>query len=255
MRAFCGFLLFLLMLSGVVKGEEIRFLTHGVTDYSYIDVNGDLRGVEHKGFRAFLIEAIRGTMDNVGYPTTDIRVYPFPRALRMVQQQDNYALFNVGRSKKRENTVKWVGPLHQSEVYFYKRRGSNLEITTLEDAKKVSVIAVQNGAGDEAFLKDLGFSNLLSVPGQGNALKMLSMGRVDLTPVGMNMVKPLLLNFSIDSSEIERTSLKLSDTKGYIAFSKNVDDQYIDKWQSALDEFKNSAQYEQIVEKYLTIGP
>ena len=58
----------------------------------------------------------------------EVSLYPFQRALLMVQQQPNTALFIVARRPERENTVKWLGPLSSSYVYLYKHRDANFKV-------------------------------------------------------------------------------------------------------------------------------
>ncbi len=73
--------------------------------------------------------------------------------------------------------------------------------------EKHEKIAVQNGAGDEADLQKLEFTNLHPVKTQGHALKMVA--------------------------------------------SKNVSNDVIQQWQTALDELKSSGRYNELIQKYL----
>ncbi len=246
-----GLFVVLVFQSNALFASDIRFMTHGAEDVTFLDSNGELRGVEAKGLRSFLVELVREMMSEVGKQDCKIEIIPFPRGLHMVQNQNDYAFFNVGRGTSRENTAKWVGPLFESSVYFYKKKGSKVNIATIEDAKKVGFIAVQRGAGGESHLKKLGFTNLQAVLTQGHALKMLAAGRVDITPIGRNVISQLMKQFGVDPEGIEETGVKLADNKGYIAFSKNVPDEIIATWQAALDELLASKRYTELVQNYL----
>lgn len=229
---------------------DINFLTHDVEGSSFIDENGRLRGAEGKGLRPYLLELVTETLSVAGCSDLSINTIPFARGLMMVQTQDNNALFNIGRTDPREHTVKWVGPLYTGNVYFY-RNSKQPDLTSLEEAKKVKSIGVQIGAGDKTLLQSLGFTNLYETRTQGHALKMLSIGRVDLAPVGNLVVEPLMKQFNIAPGSIVRTSLKLSDTIGYIAISKNASDEIVQQLQGALDKVKNSPLNQKLIEKYL----
>ena len=240
-----------LVLSYTSGAAEIQFLTHNTQKEAVLDDNGILHGVEGAGLRGFLVEVVKEMMVLVEGKPYAIEDLPFARAYKMLNNEENYALFNISRSDDREPLFKWVGPTIQGEVFLFKRRGSDVNVTTLDDAKLVEKIAVQNGAGDEADLQKLGFTNLHPVETQGHALKMVAADRVQLTPVGTTVVWNLAKQFNIDPELIEQTPVKLGDTIGYIAFSKNVSDDVIQQWQTALDALKSSGKYDELIRRYL----
>ena len=233
-----------------VIAQNITFLTHSIAEQTFIDARGELRGLQGKGLRGYLVELVRELMIRTNHHPREFIEMPFARGLKLLQTQPNYALFNISRTAEREGTVKWVGPTYESATYFYKRAGSNIDIAIIEDAKKVSSIGVQNKAGNDTELTALGFTNLVRAKTQGHALKMMVLGRVDLVPVGENVVKTLAQQMDIDPELIERTPVKLWDTIGYIAFSKNIPDATIAKWQTALDELRRSNRYTELIQEY-----
>ena len=117
-----------LTLNNATGAAEIKFLTHSVGAQTFVDTEGELRGKEHGGRRAFNVELVREMMQVVGHPK-NIEVIPFNRGFSIVQTDPGYAIFNVNRTSDRENTVKWVGPLQSTVTYFYENRnfpvGSN----------------------------------------------------------------------------------------------------------------------------------
>lgn len=246
------FCLVFCFVASVSSACDLHFMTHDVSGASFIDKNGQLRGEEGKGLRSYLLELVIETLAVAGCTDSSINTIPFPRGLKMVQTEDNNALFNVARARSREQTVKWIGPLYNGRVDFY-RSANKPDVTSLEEAREVKAIGVQLGAGDNAFLQSLGFANLYEVPTQGHALKMLAKGRLDLVPAGNLVVKPLMKQFDIAPDAIVRTSLKLSDTVGYIAVSQNVSDDIIKKLQDALDKVKDSPLNQELIEKYLIV--
>ncbi|RME73320.1 MAG: hypothetical protein D6776_07215, partial [Planctomycetota bacterium] len=169
-----------------------------------------------------------------------------------VQSRPGHALFNVARSPEREGTVRWVGPTFETEVWLYKRRGAQPAIRTLDDARRVRRVCVQQGAGDEVLLRKLGFRNLDPVRSSGHALKMVALGRADLAPVGEIVFDALVREFRIDPDALERTPVRIFHSVGYIAFSPDTDPETIARWQAALDALKRSERYKQLVRDYLT---
>ncbi|MGI9331884.1 MAG: substrate-binding periplasmic protein [Gammaproteobacteria bacterium] len=230
--------------------QEITFLTHNIAEQTTMDASGELRGVKGKGLRGYLVELVRELMIRTNYHPRVFVEVPFARGLKMVQTEPSYALFNISRTAEREGTVKWVGPTYESATYFYKRAGSDIEIASIEDAKRVSAIGVQNKAGNDTELTALGFTNLVRAKTQGHILKMMTLGRVDLVPIGENVVETLTQQMDIDPELIEKTPVKLWPTIGYIAFSKTTPDATVAKWQTALDELRNSSRHEELIQEY-----
>ena len=48
------------------------------------------------------------------------------------------------RTQELEQRYQWIGPLGDGVIYFYKMQGNPLVISTLEDAKKVRLIACRH---------------------------------------------------------------------------------------------------------------
>lgn len=243
-------LLILILLSfwKTAHPTEITFLTHGSKESTYIDRNGELRGLEHAGRRAFNVELVREMMDLVNHPKK-IANYPFVRAFKMVRNLPDHALFNVNRSPEREETVKWVGPLQSSTTHFYESKRAPTGIKKLNDARRVDSICVLNGNIHHTKLKKLGFANLHLNTSYEGCYRMLVENRVDLTPI--SNISTATRKNSEFYPHIQQTSVILSKRRGYLAFSKNINDRDIQQWQDAIDYLKQSGRYDQLVEKYL----
>jgi len=130
-------ILFIILIAWLAPSHasEIQFMTHNTEGKVYQDENGELRGKEHVGRRAFNLELISEMMILLDHPRTFTNV-PFSRDLLFVQNKPNYALFNVTRKSSRENKSKWVGPLQQNDkAYFYVLKAAHTGIKTLADAK------------------------------------------------------------------------------------------------------------------------
>ncbi len=235
--------------SSFLKAETLQFFTHNLKGQTYINKDGELRGKEHAGKRAFNVELVRKMMIRLGYPTK-MKEVPFKRGFLDVQQQDNRALFNVSRTPAREKLVKWVGPLQVERDYFYEMKKRATGAKTLNDAKKVKSICVMNGGVHESTLKKHGFTNYTTNTSYVNCFKMLKLGRVNLTPSATSTVNSKITEAGINPKEIIQTPVLLIESGGYLAFSKNVPQATIQKWQAALDSIKSSGEYKMLYEKY-----
>ena len=89
-----------------------------------------------------------------------IKVYPWTRALKMVDKKKHTAIFSMLRTPERENKYKWVGPLTSMKLVFFKKNGSPITLKTREDAKKVAKVGVTKGVANYEMLSKQGFKNL-----------------------------------------------------------------------------------------------
>lgn len=227
--------------SSTLYAKNFTFLTHFIMPFSY-EENGEFKG--------FAVDLVKEMMKKMGHPQ-EFKMYPFGRALKKVQSTSRYALFITARRPERENTLKWVGPLIENGVYFYKRASSPITLHTLEDARKVRMIGVGRGNADDTYLKSQGFTNLFPTNDQMQSLQMLCRNRVDITPMGELVMPEMAKQAGIDESCIERTDLKLYDSVLYLAFSKETRDEVIQQWQHVLDELKYSGRYQELYDKYV----
>lgn len=221
--------------------NKITFLTHEIKPFTYVN-NDKVNG--------FAIEIVTSMMKINKHPIK-FDIYPFKRALYTVQNRDNYALFIVAKRPERIDTLKWVGPLITSGVYFYKRKDNNIILNTLDDARKVNTIGIALGNADHTYLKDLGFNNLRAPTTQRSSIHMLYLNRVDIAPSSELVVPEILKTLKLNKEFIERTDVKLYDSTLYLVFSKNVSDKVVKKWQDALDTLKANGTYEEIYNRYI----
>lgn len=241
--------IYLLIISNHGFAETITFMTHSLGEQVSMDSSNQLRGKANAGRRAFNIELVREMMLIMGYDPV-FEIVPFKRGLLAVQTKQAQALFNVNRTDSREDTVKWVGPLQSSVTHFYENKENPTGIKRLDDVKQVDAVCVLRGNVHHRFLEKNGFENIYPVSSYGNCIDMLEMKRVSLTPLS-NLSSLLDENNRTDEGFLQKTPVLLMKSKGYLAFSKDVSDAEIDKWQEALDSLKQSGQYDELVQKYL----
>lgn len=224
---------------GSVYATEIKFLAHSLEPLVF--KNG-----EQKGFSSELVSL----MMNINADSKEITIMPFPRALHTVQTEPDYALFPVARTKDREETLKWVGPLLTSSVYLYKRKNIHIETNSLSEISNLYTIGVARNNADHRYMTQKKIDNIRLVDTQPQTIKMLAMGRIDFTPISDLIMANMLKKADFDTSMIERTNIKLYKSNLYLAFSSNTKDHEIKKWQHALDKLKKSGQYQIIYNKY-----
>ena len=249
--ALAGLLLFVVIsaISSDARATQTKFLTHSLGEQQHLDDKGELRGTEHGGRRAFYIELVREMMELMGH-TKNIEEMPFKRALLLVQSNPGYALFNINRTEERENTLKWVGPLQSTVTYFYENSKAPTGIKSMNDAKRVASICVLRGNVHQRYLESHSFSNTYPANSYESCVRMLLLGRVSLTPLS-NLSTLTRQPPEPDSPGLQKTPVKLMESEGYLAFSKETPDEEVKEWQAVLDKLKASGRYDELMELYL----
>ena len=223
-----------------VLSSELNIMTEEWTPYNY-SKDGAVTGISTS-----IVKAIQEKIGN----KDSIKVYPWNRAYSKLLNEKNQVLYSIVKNKSREDLFKWVGPINNNTVYFFKKKGSSLKVDNLDDAKRVKLIGAGSQTNiDYLVLKSKGFENLSKLDTKSNPISLIVNNRVDIG--GSNPVTALFHlkknNLPLDS--IVNTGVEIFSNPIYIAFNINTDDVIIKKWQNALDKLKKSGEFEKIKNK------
>lgn len=166
-----------------------------------------------------------------------IEFFPWVRTYKMGLHLENVVLLCPKRTTEREKLFKWAGPVFESSTNFYKKRGTKIEITSLEKAKHAKGILAPRNFYAISHLKEIGFTNIVEVNTIELGLLMLFKGREPLMILEETQVKSLLKEVNKDAKEIE-VAFKLGPSVNYFAFSNKTSDDQVEKWQKVLDQMK-----------------
>ncbi len=222
---------------------ELTILTENSGENNYLDKNGQITG--HN------TDIVREIMKRLNLRFT-IRMVPWKRGYREALSKPNVVLFSMTRTFKREKLFKWVGPMYVTKFSLYKKKGSDITIHTLDDAKKVRLIGCYRDDVREKLLSGLGFSNLSSLFGEDanlRNLKLLMLGRIDLWISSDHIVFKIAKDIGIDHNNVEE-ALTIMRAYVYLAFSKGTDDTIVNEWQYTLDAIKKDGTYKRIMSQY-----
>ncbi len=222
---------------------ELTIFTENSGENNYLDSDGKIKG--HN------TDIVREIMQRLNLNFA-INLVPWKRGYYEVQRRPNVVLFSMTRTFKRDKLFKWVGPLHVTKFSFYKKKGSDITINTLDDAKQVDAIGCYRDDVREKLLKRLGFTNLSSLFGKDANLRNLNMlmkGRIDLWISSDHVVFKIANDTGIDPNEIEET-LTVKKAYVYLAFSKDTDDKIVNEWQHTLEAMKKDGTYKRILSQY-----
>jgi polar amino acid transport system substrate-binding protein len=223
--------------------EKINLMTEIFPPYQYYDENLKLTGISVE-----IIEALKKEINS----KDSIKKVPWVRGLKITKKKKNSALFSMLRTPEREKLYKWVGPLVDLSVVFFKKTGSKIVLNSLEDAKKVGKIGVTRDVANYEILSAKGFKNLdvmQNGPDEKNIIKLVK-GRIDLWAStyfgGMYSGK----NLGYDGMIEPIPDVTAFEGQLYLAFNSKTDDSVIKRWQSGLDRIKSNKTYDKIISKY-----
>ena len=220
--------------------EPLTLLSHEFRPFTWTE------GGKVQGFAYDMIQSVLQELDQ----GKDVEQTSFKRAWMRVQTEPHTAVFVASRSPEREHAVKWVGPLYSGGVYMYRLKGSDLKLESLDDLRKGLRIGVQNGLREDTVLTTAGVTKLFRSNSVELALRALLNKRVDAIPLGDGIASSLLRNEGLPPDAIEKTKLKLFDSSLYMAFSLDVSDETVRRWQQALDKVKQ-ARYDALERQYI----
>ncbi len=218
---------------------KLKIYTEDSPPGNYLD-DGKLTGLS--------VDVIREILDRLKLPD-NIDVVPWARGYNLALTQPNVALFSTTRLPQREELFKWVGPLYTQTWGFYGKKGSNLQIDSLDDAKKVTRIGTYYKDAKEQFLKGKGFTNLISANKNISNIKRIMEGKLNLWVSSDFNMHYLAQQAGVDPDQLELV-FAFRDVKNYIAFSILTSDDLVNTWQRTLDEIKRNGTYKKISKKY-----
>ncbi|PKP23449.1 MAG: hypothetical protein CVU06_08210 [Bacteroidetes bacterium HGW-Bacteroidetes-22] len=180
----------------------------------------------------------------------DIRLSSWSNGYDLAQINPNFCLFTMDRTELRENLFQWVGPVGTNTTWIYTKEGSGITITSLEDARNLSALGTVSSWFSDQYLRDLGFTNLVSHSDPNVMAQKLLDGEIDGF-VCTSVTFPSILNEIGHSYNEVVPSFSVMSSDYYIAFSKTTAPAIVSQWQSTLDAMKSNGTYDAIFAKWL----
>jgi polar amino acid transport system substrate-binding protein len=204
---------------------ELTILTENLPPLNYVE-DGVLVGPS--------VDTVKEIQRRVG-SQEEIKVYPWARAYKMALEQENVVLFGMTHTEVRHDQFKWIGPLATKRDILVAKKGSDIKINSLEDAKKVKRIGTLRDDTRERLLKREGFTNLEPVSDEQMNARKLVLGRIDLWTYKIPGLRTVCDLAGVDYKEMEEV-YSLREINVDIAFSKKTSDAIVEKWKNAFNE-------------------
>jgi polar amino acid transport system substrate-binding protein len=123
-------------------------------------------------------------------------------------------------------------------------------IRSLQEAKRLAAIATTTNWFTEQYLKNKGFTNLVSSPLPTTNVKQLMDGSVQASIFTDITVPEIVKKAGYRMDELEPV-FRVSNTYFYIAMSLETPVEIVAKWQSVLDGMKADGTFEKIYRSYV----
>ncbi|WP_316897369.1 ABC transporter substrate-binding protein [Pseudodesulfovibrio indicus] len=232
-------LCFILLLPGQARAKELRVLAE-MTARSVRIENGNLTG--------WAVEIVQEIMDRSGI-RAEIEPTPWARAYSVALARPDVALFPTTRTKERDSLFHWVGPIFRVQWSFLARKGSDIVIRSLDDARRVRSIGTYIKDARDRFLEDHGFTNLERSASEESIYRKLEYGRLDLI-VGSNTgLAGIAETTGVDPKKfVEVFPLKEVDL--YIALSHATAPETVTAWQKAFEGMKTDGTFKRIIQRW-----
>ena len=232
----------LLLVSISLAANKIKLLTEENPPFQ-MTIDEKLTGIS--------IDIVKEIQRRVGN-NEKIRVFPWNRGYNLTLKKEGYALFLTTRTEQREKLFKWVGPIVNYNVLFFKLKSNTKEYRTLNDAKKAkSIGAVKNDAKEQLLIEN-NFKNLqykISGNKQSNLEKLVN-GQIELWSSSNRSALYMIKKYKLQNKVVATKVPAFAQYSLNIAFNKDTPEYIIKKWQKALNDLKTDGIYIQIINKY-----
>ena len=199
-----------------------------------------------RGITGIGADAVREMMKRAGIRYEMTLRFPWSRIYKMTEEGKGFGLFVTTRTPEREKSFKWVGPIADTSMVLIAKPGSDLKLTTLDDAASLNIGGYTGDSVAET-LKGMGFTVKEAAEDTTNIQKLMN-GEIDVwattDPVGPYFAKskgytnlPVVLRF--------RTS------QVFVALNKDTPDIVVRKMQKAFDSMREDGTLAEITAKYL----
>jgi len=222
-------LLLLCALAVFSFGKQLHLLTEHNPPWNY-KKEGKITGIATQAVKAIAKEA--------GDSYT-LKILPWNRAYNMALQKAAHGVFLTLKTQQREDKFHWIGPLYQEKFYLYENKNAPTGVTTLQEAKDVSIIDAgpkQNAL--HQILQKKGFTNLSFLSKDIADVTALAQQKVSLIALGQTSIKAHCELTGTDCELFRKLPVVISQKAFYLAFSKKTDSAVIQRWQKAYEQLQ-----------------
>ena len=235
-------IIFLILFSSQATGSELLINTLEEPPGSFIDDSGKLTGIS--------VDVVKEIQRRVGN-TDPIKVFPWARTYNNALTRPNVVAFTAARTKERENKFHWIAKIARSRYSFFIRKGDQISISTIDDAKKLSAVGVMRSSVWEQYLRTEGLTNLDLVATHELNVKKLLAKRIPAIYLNSFGLLRVCKKTKIECNKIYPI-FSTKTVESYIIMSKNgTPVETVNQWVHAAQEIKKDGTYKRIALKWM----
>lgn len=227
--------------------DSIRIVTEELPPYNMTQ-GGQVTGMS--------TEVVQAVLKEVGLQA-GIQSMPWARAYDIAQNSENVLIYSITRTAQREKLFKWVGVIAPTHWYLFARADRQLQLKSLEDARKLQIATVNEDVGEQ-YLQSKGFvigKNLQSSNKYEFNYEKLKLGRVDLWISNELNAVYLVRQAGDNPATVLARALDLPDVLSdeglSMAFSLKTPDALVERFRKGLETVRKNGTYEAIRKKWL----
>ena len=237
----CWIIVMFWAMSVSTYADELQIWTLSEPPGNFVNDNGEITGLS--------VDYVREIQQRIGN-TDEIEMIPWIRIYQTALREPNIVFFSVARTPEREDKFHWIALVMRKPWALYRKKGSALQIKSLEDAKKVKSIGVMRGDIRADWLRQQGFTNLDETADHEQNIEKLIRGRVDLIFYSPHGAAHICRKLGIDFNELEPVLFPHASLS-HIAMSKNATPlETVKLWQETAQQIKDDGTFKQLAEKW-----
>lgn len=222
-------------------GKDLTILSQIMKPMGYLE-EGQLKGIS--------VDAVQGILNHLDLDNTIEAIDNWDSIYTRLKTEENTAVITVALTAERKPMFKWVGPVSLLHTGFITLNSSNLIIRQIADARNLAGVGIIKSSVTQETLQGLGFTNLVEFLNEEALVAGLYSGSVEVIFDMYNLIQIAAQDKGLDESQLN-LQLVQNSSHTYIAFSDDVSDKVITKWQNALDEMKDDGSLQTIYDTYL----
>lgn len=224
--------------------EKIYLFTEQLPPYS-MTMDGKPFAHAADNVTGLCVDIVKSLMDEAG-SHYKMKLRNWSYGLSRVQRSKDNGIFCTARTEARENSFKWVGPLTEYRWTLFAKPGSNIKLSTLEDARKYKIGGYKDDFMSNYLIKNN--FNVSVVNSDSMNPHRLQLGKIDLW-IADELVGPYTAADAAEMSDLVPV-LSFRSTPMYLAMNLETSDKTVSKLQTALDAVKKAGGLQQLEQNY-----